>query len=167
MSLQNAQNYLVPAMGTTRIYAIRETLTAGVPIEVDFRSIGLDGRPYAPYGVMVDNSQGTAPLSITINDIGYTMNCAAGASMQQPYPAPLNQSATITGEGLVVVVFADYPVMPVNSTTNFSINQFDALIEPLELIAEKQDTMQDAFDAFATSALALLTQIRDNTTPTP
>jgi len=45
------------------------------------------------------------------------MICPPGQQLQLMYPAPRNQVVYIDGEGDVVIVFADYPVMPYASFT--------------------------------------------------
>lgn len=108
-------NYIVPAAGTTRGYAIEETFVADVVKTVDFRNAGLDGQPFRPSGVYVDNTQGTADLRVVINEIGYSIVVKAGVFSAVQYPAPMQQSANITGEGRAVLVFVDFPVIPFTS----------------------------------------------------
>lgn len=105
-------NYLVPATGSTNAYPLKETFVPGTPKLVDFNSAGLDGIPFRPSGVIIDNSQGVGTLRVLINEISYAMNVPAGGSIQMQYPAPVGHTATITGDGLATVVFVDYPIIP-------------------------------------------------------
>lgn len=105
-------NYVVPAAGYTQGFVVNRTLVAGAPETIDFRTEGLDGIPFRPYGVIAQN-KGTAPLTIRINEIGYSITVSTGQNLQLPYPGPLEQSATLEGEGPVTVIFVNYPVFPV------------------------------------------------------
>ncbi len=112
--LQNAVNYLVPATGSPNIYSIHETFSA-TPFAVDFTQIGLNGLPFRPSGVIIDNTRGTGDLSILIPQVSYNIVCKAGASLAMQYPAPVNHSASITGLGDATVIFVDFPIMPFSS----------------------------------------------------
>lgn len=110
-------NYMIPAIGTPRGFIQSGTLSA-TPVSIDFRQIsggGIDGQPFRPSGVYIDNTQGTGPLTIVINEIAYQIICPAGAALNLPYPAPINQSVAITGLGYATVVFTDTPVLPYRS----------------------------------------------------
>lgn len=111
------QNYLVPASGTTNAWRFNKTMLAGVFEQVDFRNISLNGRPFAPSGALIDNTLGTADCVVTILEYGYRLVCKAGQMLNLSYPAPLEQSVSITGEGVVNVIFVDYPVLPYSSAT--------------------------------------------------
>lgn len=173
--LQNAQNFLVPAMGTTRMYTFKQTMAAGEVYEIDFRDIGLDGRPFVPYSAIIDNSLGTGVLTISILDVGYRVFCPAGGTTQQMYPAPFNQKVALTGEGDVVVVFTDYPVMPINSQINITPAQITAITDLLQELVDKITDMATVLDAVNTSTgeintkltttNSLLNDIKTNTTP--
>lgn len=111
MQAINTYNYIVPASGTTRGVVITETLSA-TPITKDFRDFGQDGLPFIPSGVYIDNTQGTAPCIIVINEIGFRVVAQAGQSVVSQYPAPSNQTVSIVGGGEATIVFVDYPVIP-------------------------------------------------------
>jgi len=116
--LQSMINYMIPAVGTPRGYVYNATLVAGTPATIDFRGItggGIDGQPFRPSGVYIDNTQGTAVLKVVINEISYAINCPIGETLNLPYPAPIDMTATITGQGVVTIVFVDTPVMPYRS----------------------------------------------------
>jgi len=109
--LQSVSNFLVPATGSTNAYMIRQEFSA-TPFFQDFNNQGLDGIPFRPSGVIIDNSAGTGPLNVLINEMSFQISCPAGAFMTMPYPAPLNCTANITGSGVGTVIFVDYPVIP-------------------------------------------------------
>lgn len=110
--LENMQNYLVPAAGTTHGYRYTGELVLGEPVEIDFRSYDLNGRTFAPSGVLIDNTLGTADMVVTIVEFQFRLICKKGNTLMLPYPAPLNQTARIEGEGPITVIFVDYPVQP-------------------------------------------------------
>ena len=112
-NLQSTYNYLVPSTGTTRAYGVSEVLSATVKF-VDFRAIELYGKPFVPSGVFIDNSQGTGPITIVINEMAFRIICNAGESRAVQYPAPAQQSVNITGLGQASVIFVDFPVIPYN-----------------------------------------------------
>lgn len=110
-------NYMIPAIGTPRGYVQSGVLSA-TPVTIDFRNVSggdIDGQPFRPSGVMIDNSQGTGPLTIVINQIAFQIICPAGAALNLPYPAPVDQTVSITGLGQATVVFMDTPVQPYRS----------------------------------------------------
>lgn len=108
---ENVSNFLVPATGTTNVYPMRQSFTA-TPTVVDFNTVKLNGLAFRPSGVIMDNTAGDGPLTVLIREIGYSITAQVGQTIQLPYPAPLNHTAAITGDGIGVVMFVDYPVMP-------------------------------------------------------
>lgn len=109
---QPVYNYMVPAAGTPRMEAKNLQLVTGQPVVLDFREFQLDGRPFVPYGVYIDNSRSTTDTLITINEIGYQFTAPAGKTLHAPYPAPRDQTVTVSGDGNTVVCFVDFPVIP-------------------------------------------------------
>lgn len=109
--LQSVSNYLVPATGSTNAYMVRETFTTD-PFTVDFNKIELDGLPFRPYGVIIDNTAGANPLTVIINEMSLALVAAAGKAVHVPFPAPVGCTASITGNGVATVIFVDYPVIP-------------------------------------------------------
>lgn len=116
--LVNTYNYLVPAAGTTRSYRVTQNFASGDIKHCDFRNMALDGLSFVPSGVLVDNTRGTADCVITIIEFAWRIVVPAGTTINMPYPAPYNQTATIEGEGDITVVFVDYPVIPFISSSN-------------------------------------------------
>lgn len=115
--LNSVLNYMAPAVGTPRAYVVSEVLSA-TPLTIDFRNItggGIDAQPFNPSGVFIDNSQGTGPLVVTIVDISYSMTCPAGQSLNAQFPAPMELTARVTGNGQATVIFVDVPVLPYRS----------------------------------------------------
>ena len=111
---QPVSNFLVPATGSTNAYRLTQIFNATNPLFVDFTIISLDGIPFRPSGVIIDNKNGTTALNVLINEMGLNISCPAGKFMQMPYPAPLNHTANILGDGTnqATVVFVDYPLIP-------------------------------------------------------
>lgn len=110
--LENMQNYLVPAAGTTHGFRFTGNLVLGEPVEISFRDYELNGRSFAPSGVLIDNTLGTADMVVTIVEFQFRLICKKGNTLMLPYPAPLNQTARIEGEGPITAIFVDYPVQP-------------------------------------------------------
>jgi len=110
--IQSAVNFLVPAAGTTHMFPIYATFQPANPYTVFFDKQGIDGQKFMPSGVFIDNSQGTNPITVTIQEISWSVTCPAGGTLMQPYPAPNSQHAVITGNGVAAVVFVDFPVQP-------------------------------------------------------
>lgn len=115
-SLIGTNNYLVPASGTTHGYPVNEVLSA-TPLKIDFRTIELDGEQFVPSGVYIDNTAGTADAVVLVLGMNYRIVCAPGTRLQAQYPAPIDQSVELTGNGLVSMIFVDYPVIPYRETT--------------------------------------------------
>lgn len=113
--LQSISNYLVPAAGTTRGFVVREIFDPLKPKYIDFREQGLDGAPFRPSGVFIDNSANAEPLTVVINEFSYAVKAKAGEFMCAPYPAPMQQTVSIIGNGEATVVFVDFPVIPFSS----------------------------------------------------
>ncbi len=110
-TLMKMVNYLIPATGSTRGYMISRIFDA-TPYPTNFATIELDGVPFRPSGVFIDNSQGASPLIIVINELAYRITCPAGASLQTQFPAPMSMSVSIIGGGQATVNFVDFPVIP-------------------------------------------------------
>lgn len=116
--LQQLINYMIPAVGTPRGYIFSKTLVAATPETIVFLGVQggyWAGQPFRPSGVYIDNTQGTAPLQVVINEVSYRMICPVGQTLNLPFPAPLDVTATIVGEGQVTVIFVDVPVQPYRS----------------------------------------------------
>jgi hypothetical protein len=112
MSKKPVNNYLVPASGTTNAYSVTRNFNANA-FTIDFREYELDGVPFVPSGVFINNTSGSSPLRITIGAMdGYAVECPAGAILQTQYPAPFDQIVTVTGNGVASLIFVDFPVLP-------------------------------------------------------
>lgn len=109
--LNTVSNYLVPATGSTNAYLVRETFS-GTPFAVDFRKVELDGLAFRPYSVLIENTAGSDPVTVTIPEMSLNIVCPAGKTLQFMYPSPTDSSALITGNGLATVIFTDYPMVP-------------------------------------------------------
>lgn len=115
--IQAVTNYLIPPVGIPRVYIHSGTLSA-TPVFLDFRSTAggmIDGQPFRPSGVFIDNTQGAGDLTLLVNEINYHMVCPAGESLNAQFPAPINPTFNLTGNGLATVAIVDFPVMPYRS----------------------------------------------------
>lgn len=116
--LQQTINFMLPAVGTPRGYVEFNTFVPGTPVNIDFRNVSggsIDGQPFRPSGVYIDNTNGTGDLSVKINEMQYTMICPAGGMLNLPFPAPTDLSVTINGNGDATIIFVDTPVQPYRS----------------------------------------------------
>ena len=107
-------NYLVPVNGRTSCYMFRQRLLglAFAPQVISFRQIKMeDGDQFTPYGFYVDNTAGTQPLTIEIQEIYYTITVPVGQRLSGSYPGVLDQVVHLRGEGDVTVLFVNYPVL--------------------------------------------------------
>lgn len=118
LGLQNTVNYMIPAVGSPRGYVMSQQFVAGTPVVLDFRNVSggsIDGQPFRPSGVYIDNSASANPVTVKINEMVYSMTCPAGQMLNLPYPAPVDVSVTVTGDGVTTIIFVDVPVQPYRS----------------------------------------------------
>ncbi|HKY45374.1 MAG TPA: hypothetical protein VJM50_19940 [Pyrinomonadaceae bacterium] len=112
--LQQVINYMIPAVGTPRGYVWTGTLSS-TPVTIDFRNVsggGIDGQPFRPSGIFIDNTRGTGNVVVTINEISYQMICLTGELLNLQFPAPIDVTASFIGLGEATLVFVDFPVLP-------------------------------------------------------
>lgn len=123
-------NYLFPSAGKTSALTFNQPFPV-TPQAFDFRQYSLDNAPFLPQGVFVDNSAGTSPLVIIIDQLPYTISCPAGAIGIYPYPAPDVQSVRIGGDGInnANVIFVDFPVMPFERLSSAPVAIFRVLTQ--------------------------------------
>lgn len=112
-------NYLVPASGQTHCVQLTGVFSP-VAFAQDWQQFKVDNFPFIPQGVFIDNSQGTAPLVINIQPIGFTITCPAGVSGQWQFPASASQQWSITGNGQASVFAVDFPVLPGGQAANIA-----------------------------------------------
>lgn len=109
-SLLSTYNYLVPAAGTTSGWSAANVVAANT--SVDFGQVAANsGIPFNPSGVVIDNTNGTVPVVITIQQTGFNITCPVGKQMGLQFPAPANVTAIITANG-ANIAFVDFPVLP-------------------------------------------------------
>lgn len=121
-------NYLVPASGTTTGYVVTGTFTS-TPSVQDWRLQELDGEPFVPSGVFIDNSAGIGELVVKVRGSNFSVACPPGARVNAQYPAPLDQITEITGDGDATVVFVNFPVLPTSDVPQ----DFDAITSRIDL----------------------------------
>ncbi len=114
-------NYLVPAIGNIAGIPQALTLTATAQA-VDFKSVALNGIPFVPQSVYVDNSAGTGTVIIQSQLLNF--NCCAvppGAVQAVNFPSILNDTYNITGLGNVNFVWTNAPALGAPSEVSASI----------------------------------------------
>ncbi len=113
-SQNNTSNYLVPSSGNTHCVTYAGVFSA-IPTNIDWRQFSVDNFPFQPQGVFIDNSAGISNLVINIQPINYNVICPKGSIGQYQFPAPDNQTVSITGNGQASINFVDFPVLPTAS----------------------------------------------------
>lgn len=106
------QNFLVPADGGTHI--VKQSLNAGAVAQmanwVNFKADV--GWKFTPQGAYVDNRAGGAALVFTSQQTGFSFSVAAGLFAAVHFPSAADDVWSITGNGAVVIYWADYPILP-------------------------------------------------------
>lgn len=111
LSQQPTINYLVPAIGNTHSVTCQGVFSA-TPFKIDWQQFTQANFKFVPQGCFVDNTAGTSPLVINIVQLNYNVTIGAGISGQFQFPAPVNCTMNITGNGQATIVFVDFPVLP-------------------------------------------------------
>lgn len=115
--LQSLVNFRQPLNSTLRAAPYKLVLSSS-PYYVDFRTLvgsDLDGTPFKPYGMYIDNTQGTENLIILFQETQYRVVCKKGEVLNTSYPAADYAIAAITGNGPASIIFVDYSVEPYSS----------------------------------------------------
>lgn len=115
--LQSLVNFRQPLNSTLRAAPYKLVLSNS-PFYVDFRTLvgsDLDGTPFKPYGMYIDNTQGNANLTILFQETQYRVVCKKGEVLNTSYPAADYAIAAITGDGPASIIFVDYSVEPYSS----------------------------------------------------
>lgn len=110
-------NYLIPQVGGPRCF-VRNANFSATPDHIDFRTVegaAIDAQPFRPSGAFMDNTDGADELVLRLVEINFTVRCPAGQSLNAQFPAPIDVTFAITGNGNATVVFVDFPVMPFRS----------------------------------------------------
>lgn len=126
-STYSTTNYLVPATGTTHLVQTSGVATSAI-LYGDFRAVQFSGLPFTPQGAYFDNSQGTAPLVVTIQPIGYEITIPTGSTIQSQFPAPSGLTFEITGAGNFNINWVDYPVFPSGSVVDVAGGQMNVAV---------------------------------------
>jgi hypothetical protein len=122
-AVQETTNYLVPSSGATHCIPLSGTLIAGQPAILDWRQFATDSFAFQPQGAYIDNSQSANPVTIQVFAGGspsgggaliWSITVGAGKVRHTPFPAPNGQVHSISGNGFLNIVYADFPVMPFN-----------------------------------------------------
>lgn len=163
-SVVSTMNYLVPASGTTSGYPVSGVFSA-TPVVQDWRLVNLDGEQFVPSGVFIDNSQGTGPLTVFVQNANFSVVCPAGGRVSRQYPAPLDQITSITGQGQATVIFVNFPVLPtsdVASSASTAVTIADGANATFGAVADApaaNDTGNFTFMSFVKRMSAALTNM--------
>lgn len=114
-----ANNYLVPASG--RVHGTKYTNDFGSVTSEDVINWGtykINNFPFIPQGAFINNTEGTADLTIIIEEIDYKILVPAGIAKQAQFPAIEKSTFTISGQGKVSIFFVDFPVLPDSGLVN-------------------------------------------------
>ena len=104
-------NLLVPLGG--KVSTVEWGFTASAQAQTfDFGNYNnnVSGPSFIPQGAIVDNSQGTAPLVVTSQIIGFSFVVPAGAQRNVMLLAALNDTFSATGAGNVQIFFCNFPI---------------------------------------------------------
>ena len=105
-------DYLVPADGTTHCVKVKGGLT-GTPYEIDWAAFALSDFQFYPQGCFIDNTQGTAPLTLAIPSLDYQAIVPTGAYQNVTFPSPSRCVMQLSGANANAVInFVDFPVIP-------------------------------------------------------
>ena len=108
---QSLTNFLVPATGNIAGVPQQLTLNAN-PFEVDFSNIGLNGVPFVPQSVYIDNSKGLENVVIKSQRLSFV--CAsvpAGVVQTVNFPSVAGDIYDVTGLGSVTIVWTNAPAL--------------------------------------------------------
>jgi hypothetical protein len=110
LSFGNTTNLLVPQGGTT--HCVKTSFTASAtPENLSFQQFSLDNFNFNPQAGYFDNTQGTQPLVVTVQGLGFTFSIPAGSLQAVNFPSPANITLNVTGAGPVTIYWLDYPVL--------------------------------------------------------
>ena len=114
----NLTNYLVPAVGNIAGISQQAILSTGIETPVDFVDASLNGAPFVPQSVYVDNSLGLDPLTIYSQKLQFI--CAivqAGAVVSVNFPSVADDNYILSGAGSVSLVWSNAPALGNGETT--------------------------------------------------
>lgn len=107
-------NYLVPISGGTHAMKFEQDFTE--PLTIDWAQQNIDGLGFQPSGFYCDNFTGSDPITVTVNELNFTVIIDAGKSLCYQYPGPVDHTVTISGADSAVIIFVDFPVIPFQLT---------------------------------------------------
>lgn len=120
-SSQQTYNYLVPASGTTHaVFQQCDFAVAGIATE-DWQAFSTNHFQFRPQGVFIDNTQGTATATFSIQGVPFNAYMPAGYAGWVSFPSVANLVTEISGTGTVNLTYVDFPVInstPVDSSGN-------------------------------------------------
>jgi len=110
-SSQATYNYLVPADGTTHAVFQRCVFAVAGSAAEDWQAFSTNNFRFRPQGAYIDNTNGTAPASLSIQGVPFVASMAAGYAGWVSFPSTANLVTIISGTGTVNVTYVDYPVL--------------------------------------------------------
>jgi len=110
-SSQATYNYLVPADGTTHAVFQQCVFTVAGSATEDWQAFSTNNFRFRPQGAYIDNTNGTATASLSIQGVPFVASMAAGYAGWVSFPSTANLVTIISGTGTVNVTYVDYPVL--------------------------------------------------------
>lgn len=110
-SVQATYNYLVPADGTTHAVFQNCSLSPGASASEDWQAFSTNNFRFRPQGAYIDNTNGMATATLSIQGVPFTASMAAGYAGWVSFPSVANLVTVISGTGTVNVTYVDYPVL--------------------------------------------------------
>ena len=123
----STRNYEVPAVGGTHVVTSSGTASS-TPQFFGFTNLQFAGISFLPQGAWIDNTLGTAPLVITIQQINFVITVPAGALQAVQFPAVTGFSASVTGTGNFKIFWTDFPLLPSAGVVTIAGGTVDATI---------------------------------------
>lgn len=109
--MQKMSNFLVPINEAPSGYLVRKQSSSPTQQDVDFGWISRqEGITFAPYGIYLDNTEGTAILEVQFLDVFYRIRVPVGQTYKGNYPGTFEQQVRIFYEGNITALFVNYPV---------------------------------------------------------
>jgi hypothetical protein len=111
-------NFLIPASGM--IAGIQQSTTlSATPTDVDFSSQLLNGIPFVPQAMWIDNTEGSAPFEVTSQQLGNMIIASVpiGQTASVNFPSVSDDVYGLTGLGNVNITWSNAPLIPNLPTT--------------------------------------------------
>ena len=146
---QAVTNYLVPATGNIA-GVLQQTVLSAQQLLVDFSLYSLNGVPFTPQSVYIDNTLGLGNVVITSQRFsGFTIaSVSAGTSQQVNFPSIVGDTYVITGNGTVNMVWSNAPALP-NAAENVTATINSTPTTPVYVNRQLDSGGQTSFNILA------------------